>query len=106
MEQEIKIYLQDNKQSITLPFTTIHPLDIYTDVKNLRTEITVGVSNFPAFEHSDLNPLQVIITPTVTMRLLAQALIATIDPYLVTTMDSQTLAQLDIERDELFNSIN
>ena len=103
MDQVITLTLNKCQQSITVPYSTKIPLEIRSNL-NAAQSMTVGVSNFPLFEAAHLAALETIISAQMQVHLVAQALIIDIDPDKIADLDDMLIADLDIGRDELFNS--
>ena len=105
MDQIITLTLNDSKKNITVPYSTKIPLEISSNL-NAVESMTVGVSNFPLFEAASLAALETIISAQMQVHLVAQALIVDIDPDKIADLDDIPISDIDIGRDELFNSTN
>lgn len=105
MDKVITLTLNDPGTSITLPYSTKLPLEIKSNL-NVAEDITVGVSDFPLFEAASMSALSTIINAQMQIHLLSQALIIDVDPDKIAAIDDMLIADLDIGRDELFNSTN
>lgn len=105
MDKTITLTLNDSRKSITVPYSTTIPLKVESNL-SASESITVGVSNFPLFEAASLAALETIINAQIQVHLVAQALIIDIDPDKISDLDNMLIAEVDIGRDELFNSTN
>lgn len=106
MNETINIYLNDYNKSITIPFSTKHPIDIKIGTSFFEEGMTLGVTNFPLFQHASIPAIQPIIEASIKLNLVSKALITKIDPLKIANIDSKLIKDLDIDRNETYYNTN